>query len=166
MRRAGLASGTYIDYRRLSMNTASAMNIDRDTATEWASWFAALGDPTRVLILHLLSTEDRPLTVGEMTDRLDVGQSTVSHHLAKLADVGFVLVEQRGTSSLWRVKMVIFWPVSSVRLRRWKKASSAPSSLMKRAKLSMMSRGAWVPEMSLLVPCAVPKAAAPEARRL
>ena len=78
------------------------MTLDRAQATEWASWFAALGDPTRVLILHLLSSAGRPLTVGEITDALDVGQSTISHHLAKLADVRFVLVENVATSSYWR----------------------------------------------------------------
>lgn len=77
--------------------------VDRAQAEEWASWFSALGDPTRVLILHLLSAERRPMTVGEITERLDVGQSTVSHHLAKLADVRFVLVEHVGTSSRWQV---------------------------------------------------------------
>lgn len=77
--------------------------IDRSQAEVWASWFAAIGDPTRVLILHLLSVENRAMTVGEITDRLDVGQSTVSHHLAKLTDVGFVTVERVGTSSLWQV---------------------------------------------------------------
>ncbi len=82
------------------MNDAA---IDRAKATEWSRWFAALGDPTRVLILHLLSTVGEPLSVGEITDRLDVGQSTVSHHLAKLAEVRFVLVDRVGTSSRWRV---------------------------------------------------------------
>ncbi|MGI9604405.1 MAG: ArsR/SmtB family transcription factor [Acidimicrobiales bacterium] len=77
--------------------------IARDQAAEWATWFRAIGDPTRILILHLLSTERSPLTVGEITDRLDVGQSTVSHHLATLAEVGFVLVERTGTTSHWRV---------------------------------------------------------------
>ena len=43
------------------------------------------------------------MTVGEVTDALDVGQSTISHHLAKLADVGFVLVDRVATSSRWRV---------------------------------------------------------------
>ncbi len=43
------------------------------------------------------------MTVGEITDRLDVGQSTVSHHLAKLAEVRFLHVDRIGTSSLWRV---------------------------------------------------------------
>ncbi len=78
-------------------------SISRVEAAEWASWFAAIGDPTRILILHLLATDHRPMTVGEITDRLDVGQSTISHHLAKLGEVGFVLVERAGTSSLWRI---------------------------------------------------------------
>lgn len=80
-----------------------AMTVDRPLAEEWATWFQAIGDPTRILILHLLSTERRAMTTGEITDRLDVGQSTVSHHLAKLADVRFLLVERVGTASLWRV---------------------------------------------------------------
>lgn len=78
-------------------------NIERATAEEWASWFRALADPTRVLILHLLANADGPMTVGEITDRLDVGQSTISHHLAKLAEVRFVLVDEHGASTLWRV---------------------------------------------------------------
>jgi len=79
------------------------MNIDREDAAEWASWFKALGDPTRVLILNLLATEDRPMTVGEIVERVDVGQSTVSHHLKILGDVRFILVERAGTTSWWRI---------------------------------------------------------------
>ena len=77
--------------------------IDRTRAERWASWFRAIGDPTRVLLLNLLSTAGQPLSVGQITDALDVGQSTVSHHLGKLAAVGFVRVEHVGTSSFWRV---------------------------------------------------------------
>ncbi|MFQ5558042.1 MAG: ArsR/SmtB family transcription factor [Acidimicrobiales bacterium] len=77
--------------------------IDRHQATKWARWFRALGEPTRVLILNLLASERRPMTVGEITEALDVGQSTISHHLARLAEARFVLVDQIATSSLWRV---------------------------------------------------------------
>ena len=87
---------------------ARALDLDRATATTWASWFSALGDPTRVQILHLLATSDRDMSVGEITEVLDVGQSTVSHHLAKLAAVCFVLVERVGTSSRWRVNRACF----------------------------------------------------------
>ena len=79
------------------------MNVDRDTAAVWASWFRALGDPSRILVLNLLAAKAEPMSVGEIVEALDIGQSTVSHHLKQLADVGFVLVEERGTSNLYRV---------------------------------------------------------------
>lgn len=79
------------------------MEVDRDSAEVWASWFRALGDATRVLILNRLACAPRALAVGEIVAAVDVGQSTVSHHLKVLADVGFVLVEREGTTGWYRV---------------------------------------------------------------
>jgi DNA-binding transcriptional ArsR family regulator len=53
--------------------------------------------------LNRLAIARRPVTVGELVEAVDIGQSTVSHHLKLLTEVGFVLVERRGTSSLYRV---------------------------------------------------------------
>ena len=75
-----------------------ARPLERGTAARYASWFRALADPTRVQIVSLLAVSDGPLTVGAITDAVDVGQSTVSAHLKVLAGVGFVLAERRGTS--------------------------------------------------------------------
>jgi DNA-binding transcriptional ArsR family regulator len=77
--------------------------LDTDTATIYATWFKALADPTRVRLLNLLAVERRPMSVGEIVERADVGQSTVSHHLKQLAEVRFVLTEKRGTSVYYRV---------------------------------------------------------------
>lgn len=79
------------------------MIVARSDAEVWASWFRALGDPSRILILNLLAASDRPMTVGEIVNAVDIGQSTVSHHLKILADVRFVLVERQGTTSEYRV---------------------------------------------------------------
>ena len=79
------------------------MNVSREDATSWASWFRAIGDPTRILVLNLLATEARPMSVAEIVDAVDVGQSTVSHHLKILGDVRFLLVQREGTSSLWQM---------------------------------------------------------------
>ncbi|MGH8983894.1 MAG: ArsR/SmtB family transcription factor [Acidimicrobiia bacterium] len=79
------------------------MEVDRHSADVWATWFRCLGDPSRVLILNRLAVARRPMTVGELVEAVDIVQSTVSHHLKLLADVGFVLVERQGTSSLYRV---------------------------------------------------------------
>jgi DNA-binding transcriptional ArsR family regulator len=56
-----------------------------------------------VLILNRLAVARRPLTVGEIVDAVDVGQSTVSHHLKLLTESGFVLAERRGNTRLYRV---------------------------------------------------------------
>jgi DNA-binding transcriptional ArsR family regulator len=86
-----------IDYRQWSMD------ISREQATTWAGWFKALSDPTRILILNLLVTESRPMNVGEIVEALDVGQSTISHHLQILSETCFVLVERVGNSSWWQI---------------------------------------------------------------
>jgi DNA-binding transcriptional ArsR family regulator len=79
------------------------MNVVREEAETWASWFRALGDPSRILILNLLAASGRPLSVGEIVEELGLAQSTVSHHLKILGDVGFALVEREATVSWWRV---------------------------------------------------------------
>ncbi|HEU0170080.1 MAG TPA: metalloregulator ArsR/SmtB family transcription factor [Acidimicrobiales bacterium] len=79
------------------------MDVDRASAEVWASWFRCLGDASRVLILNRLAVARRPMSVGEIVDAVDVGQPTVSHHLKILAEVGFVLVEQRANVRLYRV---------------------------------------------------------------
>ena len=77
--------------------------LDRATAVEYASWFKALADATRIQIVTLLARAQRPMAVKEIVEAAEVGQSTVSAHLKVLAEVGFVLVEHRGTASLYRI---------------------------------------------------------------
>lgn len=77
--------------------------LDRDAAELYAEWFRALADPTRVQLLAWLAAKRAPVPVGEITAVLPVGQSTVSHHLAALAAVGFVQVRRQATSSLYSV---------------------------------------------------------------
>lgn len=54
-------------------------------------------------IVSLLARHGEPMTVGAITDALDVGQSTVSAHLKVLTGVRFVLAERRGTSAWYRI---------------------------------------------------------------
>lgn len=79
------------------------MTLRREKAELYASWFRCLADPTRIQILNLLARERRPLSVGEIVAAVEVGQSTVSEHLRRLAETCFVLVEHQGTSSLFRI---------------------------------------------------------------
>ncbi|WP_405144372.1 metalloregulator ArsR/SmtB family transcription factor [Sphaerisporangium sp. NBC_01403] len=80
-----------------------AVPLERDSAEEYASWFKALADATRIQIVSLLARHREPMTVGQIVSAVQIGQSTVSHHLKILSEVRFVLVEHRGTSSLYRI---------------------------------------------------------------
>lgn len=60
---------------------------------------SALGDSTRILILYLLSQKDR--FVNEISDELNVPQSTVSRHLKILRDRNLVSTNRQGTAILY-----------------------------------------------------------------
>lgn len=100
--RTGVPLFHLIDYRRLTMNKNMGL-LPRAEAEEYASWFKALADATRIQIVSLLARQRTPMSVGEIVNASGVGQSTVSHHLKILAEVRFVLVDRQGTSSLYRI---------------------------------------------------------------
>jgi L-amino acid N-acyltransferase YncA/DNA-binding transcriptional ArsR family regulator len=71
----------------------------QDAAT-YAEWFATLAEPTRVRLLHAVATSDGGITVGTLTQLLGISQSTCSHHVRKLAEVGFVRVRKDGKNTI------------------------------------------------------------------
>ncbi len=77
--------------------------LDRAAAAEFATWFKALADASRIQIVSLLARRGTPMSVGEIVAAVDVGQSTVSAHLKILADVRFVLADHRGTATYYRI---------------------------------------------------------------
>jgi DNA-binding transcriptional ArsR family regulator len=77
--------------------------LDRATAAEYATWFRALADPTRIQVVSLLARRGTPMNVGEIVAAVGVGQSTVSAHLKILADVRFLLADHRGTATYYRI---------------------------------------------------------------
>jgi L-amino acid N-acyltransferase YncA/DNA-binding transcriptional ArsR family regulator len=68
-------------------------------ATTYAEWFACLADPTRVRVLHAVATAGGETTVGTLAQAVGISQSTCSHHVRKLADVGFVHLRRDGTAT-------------------------------------------------------------------
>ena len=63
----------------------------------------ALADDTRLRILEALGGADE-LSCGELVERCEVGQSTVSHHLKTLCDCGLVAIRQVGQRSQYRLR--------------------------------------------------------------
>lgn len=77
--------------------------ISEADAAEYAGWFKALADPTRIRILNLLAQSSEPVCVCDITDQFPLGQPTISHHLKVLRDVRFVIAERRGTFMHYQV---------------------------------------------------------------
>lgn len=77
--------------------------ITETEAEEYAGWFKALADPTRIQILNLLAQSEDPLCVCDITPHFEIGQPTISHHLKILRDTRFVHAERRGTFMYYRL---------------------------------------------------------------
>lgn len=73
-----------------------------EAATQLASTFKALSDPTRVSIVNRLAAAEE-CCVCDLTDAFDLSQPTVSHHLRILRDAGLVEAERRGTWAYYRL---------------------------------------------------------------
>ncbi len=63
---------------------------------------SALGDPTRILILYLLS--ERGMFVNEISDALEMPQSSASRHLRVLRERNLVATERQGTAVLYSLQ--------------------------------------------------------------
>jgi ArsR family transcriptional regulator len=72
-------------------------------ADELATLYRALGDPTRVQIVHILAAAADPVCVCDFTAAFDLGQPTISHHLAKLREAGIVTSSKRGIWAFYQL---------------------------------------------------------------
>jgi ArsR family transcriptional regulator len=70
--------------------------IEGSDAEECAAIFRALGDTTRLQMIHMLAQATEPVCVCDFTAAFDLGQPTISHHLAKLRDAGLIVSTRRG----------------------------------------------------------------------
>jgi ArsR family transcriptional regulator len=68
-------------------------------AESLAGRFRVLADPTRVQILRMLRDAGTPICVCDFTAAFAQSQPTISHHLGKLREAGFVQSEKRGVWS-------------------------------------------------------------------
>ena len=71
-------------------------------AATYAEWFACLARAEPGCdFLHAVAVAGRAVPpVGELAEQLGISQSTCSHHVRKLADVGFVLLRKERTTTL------------------------------------------------------------------
>lgn len=72
--------------------------LDQSQADDLARSLKAIADPARLRLVSIIAaSEGQEACVCDLTDALDVGQPTVSHHLKVLTDAGFLTRSKRGT---------------------------------------------------------------------
>ncbi|MET3683597.1 DNA-binding transcriptional ArsR family regulator [Alkalibacillus flavidus] len=71
-------------------------SLDNETLFVVSQTFKALGDPTRIQILHLLFHDE--YSVNGIAQALDLRQSTVSHQLRFLKNLRLVKYRRDGTT--------------------------------------------------------------------
>lgn len=85
----------------LELDRRAGSALGKAEAESYAEWFAVLADPTRVRLLHTLSTSRTgAMRIGDLATALEISQSTASHHVELLKKVGFVVVDKVGTASM------------------------------------------------------------------
>ena len=70
-----------------------------DQVEELVAFFKALAEPSRLRIIGLLA--QRPQSVEQLAATLRLGESTVSHHLARLSAAGLVSARAEGYYSIY-----------------------------------------------------------------
>ena len=83
---------------RISDNGAAAMTAHADTAS---CLLKSLANAQRLRILCLLVSGER--SVGELNDQLDLSQSALSQHLARLREDGLVATRREAQSIHYRL---------------------------------------------------------------
>lgn len=78
--------------------------LSAEDAKQRALVFKALSDPNRLRLLSIVKAgESGEACVCDLTEPLDLGQPTVSHHLKILVDAGLLNREKRGTWAYYSV---------------------------------------------------------------
>jgi DNA-binding transcriptional ArsR family regulator len=75
--------------------------LNSDQTTELSELFRLLGEPNRLAIV--VSCLDGPLSVGEITARLMLSQSLVSHHLRLLRAARLLKAGRRGKQVFYNI---------------------------------------------------------------
>jgi DNA-binding transcriptional ArsR family regulator len=88
------------DNNRNSSNerVSMAAKVKIEDVIRYADMFSAMGSEPRLRIMRLLlSAHTEGMVVGDIATELDVGASTLSHHLEKLKNEDLVRVQREGT---------------------------------------------------------------------
>ena len=78
--------------------------LSQSQADDLAKSLKAIADPARLRLISIIAaSEGQEACVCDLTEPLDIGQPTVSHHLKVLANAGFVTRSKRGSWAYYKL---------------------------------------------------------------
>ena len=78
--------------------------MTQSQADDLAKSLKAIADPVRLRLISIIAaSEGQEACVCDLTEPLDIGQPTVSHHLKVLTDAGFVTRSKRGAWAFYQL---------------------------------------------------------------
>jgi DNA-binding transcriptional ArsR family regulator len=81
------------------INKVRESMIEDSVAVKLSEFFKALGDPTRIKIIYVLSKSD--MCVCDIAETLNMKQSAISHQLRVLRSLRFVKYRKEGKSVIY-----------------------------------------------------------------
>jgi DNA-binding transcriptional ArsR family regulator len=82
--------------------------IEYQEARRIAAMLAAVGEPTRMLVLHRLT--ERPHNVGELADLLGIPMVNMSHHLGVMRNAGLLEDDKEGRRVNYKFRPGVYVP--------------------------------------------------------
>jgi len=79
-------------------------DVDERWAEETATLMKALADPTRLTMMASLWKARTPICICDFTADLELSQSTISHHMARLKEAGLVDSEKDSIWTYYRLR--------------------------------------------------------------
>lgn len=94
-----------VDYLGYGVHSESLFQQQQQELTALAGRLKAFSDPTRLLLLVLISRLTQfPMTVGDLAKQLGVSQPTASGHLKLLREAGLVDVVKKGNRAFYKLE--------------------------------------------------------------
>lgn len=82
---------------------SAAKLLSTSAAREAAPLFAALGDPTRLLLLGRLSSSG-PGSIAQLAEKAEVSRQAITKHLEVLSSAGLVRSSRQGRERIWELE--------------------------------------------------------------
>ena len=93
-----------LPFRQRGQCCEIALPVDPAWAQEAAGLLKALADPTRLSMVLCLWKAQAPVCICDFTASFDLGQPTISHHMARLRAAGLVEAQKRGIWIYYRLR--------------------------------------------------------------